>query len=98
MAQWYLFTEEQGADIFLSDNYSYPVDAKPTCQGTNKMCAILAEDDGRGHPVFDRRLLARDFIRAIQFQSDYGMVALSNKYKKKESRLLTSIRQLFKLN
>jgi len=94
MKHWYAFTGAYGIDIYLAANYSKALDEKPICTGSDKICAIYAEDNGKGQPKIDHTLLTRDFIRATHSGRDYGIIALNNRFKKKESALQQFINRL----
>lgn len=84
MKKWFVFVGDNMADICLATNYKLFSESKPNCIGISKVCAILAEDDGSGLPIINSLQLKKDFVHSIQSESDYGMVALNCKYKKKD--------------
>jgi len=69
MAFWYTFTTIGGADPLDPANYSSPQNNQPSCPGNNKICAILADDNGFNHPVITNAV-EDDIIRALQLGSD----------------------------
>lgn len=93
--KWYKFTETEGADICLPENYLSSTEEKPQCEGSNKVCAIYAEDNGNGKPLIDNITLMKDFIRAVTYQRDYGIVALNKSYNKTETNFSKFIKKLF---
>ncbi|MBE8721360.1 hypothetical protein [Sphingobacterium pedocola] len=44
----------------------YSSNPSPTCDGTDQICAVQAEDDGTGHPVLTEPL-KDEMIQALQF-------------------------------
>ena len=95
MKNWYIFKGSAYADIFSATNYTL-LDKKPICYDSSKLCAIYAEDNGLGYPLIDRSTLTKDFIRAVQFEKDFGIVILSEQYKKKETQLDRLINKFIK--
>lgn len=76
MTQWYTFTIIAGASPIDPTNYSNPVPNKPSCPGSKKICAILSNDDGQGHPSDIDCLLINEMAYALQNGIDTTGVAL----------------------
>ena len=69
MASWYIFTNTVGADPLNPSNYGTPQSSKPSCPGSVKICSVLADDDGFGHPNLTMPI-QDDITRALQFSTD----------------------------
>ncbi|WGQ11539.1 hypothetical protein QG516_07705 [Pedobacter gandavensis] len=65
MPKWYTFTTQPGADTNNPNNYYNPQDTQPNCPGNDRLCAILAEDNGFGFPLITTQILV-DIANALQ--------------------------------
>lgn len=75
MKKWYHFTTQSGANPSDPNNYSNPQDLRPSCPGSSKLCAILADDNGFGFPLITSQLLT-DIANAINTGNENGTVTL----------------------
>lgn len=75
MPQWYTFTTLPGASTSNPNNYSNPQTNPPSCPGSVKLCAILANDNGFGFPVITSAIQS-DIANAVNTGNDNGTAIL----------------------
>ncbi|WP_342331908.1 hypothetical protein [Pedobacter sp. FW305-3-2-15-E-R2A2] len=72
------------SEYFLRINFADPNDplsytsvgsTKPGCPGTGKICSLLAENDGTGHPVITSQIQAQ-MVTALSTGVDQPLVVL----------------------
>ncbi|WGQ11540.1 hypothetical protein QG516_07710 [Pedobacter gandavensis] len=75
MPQWYTFTTLPGASTSDPNNYSNPQTLQPSCPGSVKLCAILADDNGFGFPDITSAIIT-DIANAVNSGNDNGRAIL----------------------
>lgn len=72
MAQWYSFTTTGGADLANPANYTPIGINKPSCPGSDKICAVFSSEASL---VIDCNLIT-EMVIAMQTKTDSTRVAL----------------------